>query len=394
MASRRTFMQVASGSLAALGLGFRSLFAQAVAYVMGSAPGAETVINGRRCLYFGGTGYYAFQQHPELLNAARDALRQYGMHSATSRNIYGTTPVYLEVEKKAAEFFATEDAAYLASGYLSNIAGLQGLFQTGRYDLFMVDERAHYSITDFVYAPRKPVFTFAHVDPEDLRKQLKAHVKAGERPLVISDGIFPTFGVVAPVPEYVKVLEPYQGAIWLDDAHAIGVLGPHGRGTYEYYGLASDNLFFGGTLSKAIGAFGGIVPGKKNLIQAIRAGHIMNGATAAPSPAAGAAIRGMTLLMEHPELREQLWKNARTLKTGLKQLGFPMNDTPVPVAAWTLKSGQEMDRVHDELMKRGICIQRTQYVGAGPEGALRAVVFATHTTEQIQRLLAELKTLA
>ena len=76
-------------------------------------------------------------------------------------------------------------------------------------------------------------------------------MKAGERPLVISDGIFPTFGVVAPVPEYVKVLEPYQGAIWLDDAHAIGVLGPHGRGTYEYYGLASDNLFFGGTLSKA-----------------------------------------------------------------------------------------------------------------------------------------------
>src|SRR5208337_3013453 len=126
--------------------------------------------------------------------------------SATSRNIYGNTPVYLEVEKKASEFFATEDAAYLASGYLSNIAGLQGLVQTGQYDLFVVDERAHYSITDFVYALQKPVFTFAHKDPEDLEKQLKAHVKAGERPLVISDGIFPTFGEVVPVPEYVKVL--------------------------------------------------------------------------------------------------------------------------------------------------------------------------------------------
>lgn len=218
-------------------------------------------------------------------------------------------------------------------------------------------------------------------------------MQAGERPWVVSDGIFPTFGVVAPVREYFQAVEPYQGAIWLDDAHGVGVLGAHGRGTYEYYGLASDNLFFGGTLSKSVGGHGGIVPGKKNLVQAIRAGHVVNGANASPSPAAAAAVKGMTLLMEHPELRERLWMNARTLKAGLKQLGFPMQDSPVPIAAWRLKSGEEMDRIHADLLKRGICIQRTRYVGAGPEGALRAVVFATHTTGQIERLLAELKSL-
>jgi glycine C-acetyltransferase/8-amino-7-oxononanoate synthase len=393
MASRRTFIQMTSGSIMTLGLGIRSLLAQSVVYLMGGPPGPETIINGRRCLYFGGTGYYAFQEHPELIRAAHEALDKYGMHTATSRNIYGTTPLYREVEEKAAQFFGTEDAVYLPSGYLSNIAGFQGLIQTGQYDMFVVDAEPHWSISDFIYAMRKPVYTFAHGDPDDLRKQLKAHVQAGERPLVVSDGIFPTFGIVAPVREYFQAVEPYQGAIWIDDAHGVGVLGAHGRGTYEYYGLASDNLFFGGTLSKSVGGHGGIVPGKKNLVQAIRAGHIVNGANASPSPAAAAAVQGMTLLMEHPELRERLWMNARTLKAGLKQLGFPMQDSPVPIAAWRLKSGEEMDRIHAELLKREICIQRTRYVGAGPEGALRAVVFATHTTEQIQRLLAELKSL-
>ena len=101
----------------------------------------------------------------------------------------------------------------------------------------------------------------------------------------------------------------------------------------------------------------------------------------------------MELMMAHPELRQQLWRNARQLKSGLKKMGFDQDDSPVPVAAWTLKSGEEMDRVHQKLMERGIAIQRTRYVGAGPNGALRAVVFATHTPEQIARLLGELKTL-
>jgi 7-keto-8-aminopelargonate synthetase-like enzyme len=99
----------------------------------------------------------------------------------------------------------------------------------------------------------------------------------------------------------------------------------------------------------------------------------------------------MKLLMTRPELRTQLWRNARQLKAGLKRMGFEQDDSPVPVAAWTLKTGEDMDRVHAELMNRGIAIQRTRYVGAGPNGALRAVVFANHKPEQINRLLTELK---
>jgi 7-keto-8-aminopelargonate synthetase-like enzyme len=360
---------------------------------MDSGPGPETIINGKRLVYFGGTGYFGFQTHPEIIKAAQKALAEFGICPATSRNVFGTSPLYLEVEKKAREFFGTDDSIYLPSGYLVNIAGFQSLTQLGRFDAMFVDEGAHWSITDFMYAVQKPVYTFAHGDAEDLGRKLKANLQPGQKPLVASDGIFPTFGKIAPIPEYFRQVEAYDGCLWLDDCHAIGVLGANGRGTYEHFGLKSDRLYFGGTLSKAVGAHGGIIPGKEEFVLPIRAGHIVNGANASLSAAAAAALKGMELMMTQPELRQQLWRNAHQLKSGLKAMGFDQDDSPVPVAAWVLKTGEAMDRVHAELMGRGIAIQRTRYVGAGPNGALRAVVFANHTPKQIDRLLSELKSL-
>ena len=397
MVSRRSLFKGAVAGFITAGMGARNLLAQLIGsrykFTMDSGPGPETVINGKRCLYFGGTGYFGFQTNPDLIQAAQKGLAEFGMGTATSRNIFGTSPLHLEVEKKAREFFGSEDAIYLPSGYLINIAAFQALTQLKRFDVMFVDEGAHWSITDFMYAVEKPVFTFAHGDAEDLGRRLKANLQAGQKPLVVSDGIFPTFGKIAPIPSYFQLIEPYDGCMWLDDCHAVGVLGEHGRGTYEYYGMHSDRLYFGGTLSKAVGAHGGIIPGKEEFVLPIRSGHIANGANASVSAAAAAAAKGLDLLMTQPELRQQLWRNARQLKRGLRAMGFDQDDSPVPAAAWALKTSQDMDRVHGALMERGIAIQRTHYVGAGPNGLLRAVVFANHTPEQIDRMLNALKSL-
>jgi len=397
MLNRRNLFKGTVVGFMTAGIGVRNLLAQLIGsrykFTMDSGPGPETVINGKRYLYFGGTGYFGFQTHPELIQAAQKGLAEFGLCTATSRNIFGTSPLHLEVEKKAREFFDSEDAIYLPSGYLINIAGFQALTQSKRFDVMFVDEGAHWSITDFMYAVQKPVFTFAHGDAEDLGRKLKANLQPGQRPLVASDGIFPTFGKIAPLPLYLKLVESYDGCMWVDDCHAIGVLGEHGRGTYEHYGMHSDRLYFGGTLSKAVGAHGGIIPGKEEFVLPIRAGHIANGANASVSAAAAAAVKGLDLMMARPELRQQLWHNARHLKSGLNAMGFDQDDTPVPAAAWALKSAEDMDRVHSALMERGIAIQRTHYVGAGPNGLLRAVVFANHKPDQIDRMLKELKSL-
>jgi 7-keto-8-aminopelargonate synthetase-like enzyme len=195
------------------------------------------------------------------------------------------------------------------------------------------------------------------------------------------------------VPDYIKVIDQYQGVLWLDDAHGVGVLGPNGRGTYDYHGVKGDRLFFGGTMSKAVGGYGGIVPTTSQVARDIRGGHIMAGATMPPSAAAAASVKGMELLMAHPEWRTRLWDNAKRLKAGIKQMGFAVNDTVVPVVSFPLKKAEDMERVHGELLDRGICIQLSHYVGAGPAGVLRMVAFATHTDEQIDRLLAALKSL-
>ncbi len=399
MSDRRGFLRQVLAAAAAIGGAARGLLARPAAalkrFLMESPPGTETVINGKRCLYFGGTSYYTLQTHPEVLRAAHEAIDRFGMHSSTSRASggYGNTPLYEEVERVAAQFFATEDAAYIASGYLTDMAALQALRHQHGFDVIFQDAMGHYSLVDFSGSFGLPVVPFAHRDPDDLAKKIKAHLKAGQKPIVLSDGIFPVPGEIAPVPDYVKVLAPYDGLLWLDDCHALGVIGPNGRGTYDHFGVKGARFYFGGTMSKAIGGYGGIVPTTAALATEIRSGHVMAGATMPPSAAAGAAVRGMRLLLAHPEWRTKLWANAKRLKDGIRRMGFPVNDTVVPVVSFALKTAADMERVHTELMNRGIVIQLSHYVGAGPAGVLRMVVFATHTNEQIDRLLAALKAL-
>ncbi len=397
MSTRRSFLRHVVAGAAVLGAGARELLAQPAAvvrrFLMESPPGTETTINGKRCLYFGGTSYYTLQNHPEVLKAAHDAIDRYGMHSSTSRSSggYGNTPLYEEVERVATQFFGTDDAAYVASGYLTNTAAIQILHEQRRFDVIFQDAVSHYSIRDFSHGLGTPVITYAHADPEDLARKLTASLKPGQKPLVMTDGIFPVPGEIAPVPALLRTIEPYDGVLWLDDCHAMGVIGPKGRGTYDYWGVKSDRALFGGTLSKAIGGHGGIIPTSRALADGIRGGHIMAGATMPPSAAAAAGVKGMQLLTAHPEWRTKLWDNAKRLKAGIGGLGFKVDDTYVPVVAFALKTASDMERVHAELMNRGIVIQLSHYVGVGPEGILRAVVFATHTPAQIDRLLAELK---
>jgi len=361
-------------------------------YIMESAPGPVTTINGRPYLYFGGTGYYALHGHPELINAAVAAVKKYGVHPGTSRSGFGNNPVLLEVEKRIADYFGVEDAFYFVSGYLGTLVLVQTL--KDKYDVIVMDETAHFSVKDGVYSTRKKVLTFKHRDPEDLKQTLKKELKPGERPLLCTDGIFPTFGVIAPVPEYLEALKPYGGLIVLDDAHSVGVLGPNGRGTYDHFGLKGDNLYFCGTLSKAFGGEGGFICGSKEFIeQAKLTTGIYSGATPTGNATAAAAAKGVEIVKNHPEMRDRLRRNVKLVKAGLKKLGFPVNDSPVPIVTWSLKSADEMLRVHRALMDRGIVVPYSRYVGAPAGGVLRASIFSEHTEAQINRLLVELKSL-
>ncbi len=361
-------------------------------FIMESAPGPETVINGRRCLYFGGTGYFALHGHPEVIAAGIAAFRKYGTHSATSRTGFGNTPVQVALERKIAEFFGTEDSLHFVSGYLDNLFLVQAL--KDRVGAIFIDETSHFSIRDAVYSALKPVTTYRHRDPDDLALKLKQNLKAGDIPLVMSDGIFPTFGLIAPAPDYLKVIEPYGGYLCLDDSHSVGVLGPNGRGTYEHYGIRSDRCFYAGTMSKAFGGHGGFIPASKAFIDHIKAtSGAYPGATPSPTPAMAASLKGLEIVKREPERRARLMRNVARAKTGMKSLGFEMNDNPVPIVTWVMKSAEDMKKVQKELLDKGIAVALLKYVGAPAGGVLRASIFSEHTPDQIDRLLFELKRL-
>ncbi len=403
MPGRREFLAKSLAGFLALNHAFGGVFADdepplgdapapAGGFIMGSAPGPETVINGKRCLYFGGTGYFALHGHPEVIEAGVAAFRKFGCHSATSRTGFGNTPVQIELERKIAEYFGTEDSIHFVSGYLDNLFLVQAL--KDKVGAIFIDETAHFSIRDAVYSALKPVFTYKHRDPEDLARTLKLRLNAGDIPLVMTDGIFPTFGLIAPVPDYVKILEPYQGYLCLDDSHSVGVLGPNGRGTYEHFGVKSDRCYFAGTMSKAFGGHGGFIAATKAFIDHIKATcGAYPGATPSPTPAMAASIKGLEIVKREPQRRERLRRNVVMAKAGLKKLGFEMNDNPVPIVTWVMKSADEMKKVQKALLDKGIAIALLKYVGAPAGGVLRASIFSEHTPAQIERLLSELKQL-
>ncbi|OGD20003.1 MAG: hypothetical protein A2W03_16015 [Candidatus Aminicenantes bacterium RBG_16_63_16] len=357
--------------------------------VMESPPGAVTVIDGKRCIYFGGTGYFGLQGHPGLIRAGIEAFRSFGTHSATSRAGFGNNPALAAVETRLREFFGTAEAAYFGSGYLSLLILAQAL--KAEFDAVFIDEAAHVSVVDAAASVKKPVFPFRHRDPGDLEARLRKKLRPGWRPLVMTDGVFPVYGKIAPLPEYVRTLAPCRGLLAVDDAHGAGVLGPNGRGVREHFGLPPEAAHLAGTLSKAFGGHGGFIVGGRKLIASVRKQNAYLGSTPTPTPVAAAAAKGIEILGSHPEMRARLRRNAALAKAGLRKIGVEADDTPVPIAAWSLRTNAAMEKIQRALFDRGIAIALMKYPGTPPQGVLRITVFSTHTTAQIEQLIDGLR---
>ena len=371
--------------------------------MMQGPPDTTTIIEGESYLYFGGTGYLGLHTHPEVIDAACQATRQWGTGSATSRAGWGTSPPVREVERLAAEFWQAEEAFYFPSGYLGNHLLLAAILEEG--DALFIDENAHYSIGDACRLLGVPVVPFATCDPQALADALSLHLRAGQTPVVVSDGVFASRGTMAPVPEYLDILQAYEGSkLCLDDCHGVGVLGSGGRGSYEHHGLdlstvnqwgvqtTSPALYAVGTLSKAFGGHGGILYGSVSLVDAARKScHYFSGASAPTNAAAAASAKGLELAQQQPQLIANAQRNAKLLRQGLRDRGLAVEVTPVPFVGVSVGDDANMARLQRCLRQDGIYIAHLQgYAGLSASGVLRITVFATHTPAMIHRLLHSL----
>ena len=354
---------------------------------MESPSGARTVFNGREMDYFAGTGYLGLQNHPAVIQSAQAAIQRYGFSTATSRGGYGEHPVYDELEQEASAYFGAEKVLYFPSGYM----GISILTQAtnNHFDHIFIDSSSHFSLWDAAYATNLPITPFHHLSPQSLADQLRRELRSQMRPLVLSDGVFPVSGEISPLPEYLELVKPIKGLVYIDDAHAVGVLGKNGCGTPEYYAVQDENCHTSATLAKALGGYGGVIWGPAAWVNSIdRASRICAGTSPPPLAVAAASARALAIARTKPELRYHLWDNVALARNGLRALGWDLPDTPVPILCLAARRGVSLERIRDKLFEQAIAVELVRsYTSTPVGGAIRIAIFATHSKAQIERLI-------
>jgi len=359
-------------------------------YRLESPIGPRVTINGREVDYFCGTGYLALQSHPDVIRATEETLKKYGVSTATSRGGFGEHPVYDELEKQACAYFDAEKALFFPSGYM----GMGILLQTDTTtnDHIFIDSDAHYSLWDAAQASTRIITVFRHRSPDDLAAKIRAELLPGERPLVISDAVFPISGELVPLPDYLSVVDSYNGHIFLDDAHGMGVLGDYGRGILDHFKLIPERVKVSGTLAKALGGYGGIITGPAEWIDLVdQNSGVMIGASPPPLVTAAASAKALEIARINPELRDQLQVNVKQARDGLRTIGWDLEETPVPIICLPAPDGKKLAELSATLFEQGIAVDHVRnYTSTPSGGALRVAICARHSREQIDRLVQTL----
>jgi len=336
----------------------------------------------RTLIYFSGCDYFRLSRHPAVTSAARVALEKTGLNVAASRLTTGNRKLYAELEKKLAAFFGTESAVILPNGYLAPMAAAQAL--AGEFSHVLVDELSHAALVDAVRVLNCRVKSFAHRDVAALDRII-AKLPRGSRPILFTDGMFSHDGSVAPLADYLKILPP-SGMILVDDAHGAGLLGAKGRGTLEHAGVNRERIIQCATLSKAFGAYGGVILGTCTLRnKIIERSRIFAGSTPLPPPLAGAALAAIKILKRDPKRRKRLFHNVSYLRSKLRQSGWEIAETPGPIVRLPLLNSTAANLLEKRLLAAGIYPPHIKYGKASAAGFFRFVISSEHTEEHLRK---------
>lgn len=356
--------------------------------IMESPVGAEIVIDGRAYVNFAGSSYLGLAGVPEILAAGAEALRTNGSGYQLARQYNITTCGHEDAEREATAYFGTEAALYLAGGYFFGLVVFTAIRED--FDAIFLDERAHHCLRDGAAASGLPLHTFRHRDPVDLKSQLRKTLRGKEKPAIVTDGLYSTFGELAPLDELAEVAAEFDGRLVVDESHSFGVFGALGRGAWEHFRVHPSQVLAGGSTSKALGVVGGIIPGTSEEIEKLRNSPASRGASHGLPAAAAMCAASLRYIRRHPELRERLHTNTRRLKSGLRRIGLSVSDNLAPVATLLTAPDRSMQALRNELMAEGICVLHSNYIGSGDRGVIRCGIFADHTPEHIDRLLEAL----
>jgi glycine C-acetyltransferase/8-amino-7-oxononanoate synthase len=343
-------------------------------------------IDGQEVLLLASNDYLGLAGHPDIIDAAAEATRRYGVGSGASRLVSGTLPPHRDMERALARFKKTASALAFGSGYLANLGTIPALI--GRGGLILADRLCHASLIDACRLSGADFRVYHHNDLAHLATLLSRR-KAVRRTLVVTDGVFSMDGDVAPLPELFDLARRYDAELYVDDAHGTGVMGETGRGTLEHFHLEDAVPFHMGTLSKAVGCIGGFVAGTEPLVTyLLNTSRSFMYTTAPPPGAAAAVIAALGIIQREPERRQRLWANRDRLCAGLNRLGFSIGASASPIIPIIIGRADRALVFAKQLLLNGVFAPAIRPPTV-PESTsrIRVTITSEHTPTQIDQAL-------
>lgn len=348
----------------------------------------EAMIAGRPTVLVGTNNYLGLTFDPAILDAAAAAMHEQGSGTTGSRMANGSFHSHAALEQAFADFYGYPSAMLFSTGYQTNLGLLMGLLRPG--DKVVLDAHSHACIYDGCRISGADYFAFKHNDADDLRKRLRRLGADAEGALVITEGLYSMWGDTAPLADLCAVAKEFGAWFMVDEAHSFGIYGDTGRGVCEEAGILDQVDFITGTFSKSLASLGGFCVSRHPEMRLLRYGSRPYIFSASSSPASVAAAHtALDAVRGRPELKAQLWANARRLHAGLQGLGYTLASDPSPVIAVQVPSHEDAVRIWNALLENGVYVNLV-IPPAAPDGAslLRCSLSAAHSFDQIDRILA------
>jgi glycine C-acetyltransferase len=353
--------------------------------VIGSPQGSMVAVMDRDVLNLCANNYLGLADHPAVVEAAKEALDRWGYGMASVRFICGTQEVHKELEAALTDFLGTEDTILYSSCFDANGGIFEALLD--ERDAVISDALNHASIIDGIRLCKAKRFRYANRDMDDLERQLKDSADARFR-MVATDGVFSMDGYMAPLPEICELAERYDAMVMVDDSHAVGFIGPNGRGTHEHHGVMGRIDAITGTLGKALGgASGGYVSGRKELVAMLRQRsrpYLFSNSVAPPIVAASLIVLG--LLRNAKDLRQRLADNTKLFRSRMTEEEFDILPGDHPIVPVMIGDAALASRMAAVMLEKGVYVVGFSYPVV-PQGKarIRAQVSAAHSPEELER---------
>ena len=358
--------------------------------------GPEAILNGKRVLMLGSNNYLGLTTHPKVREAAENAIREYGTSMTGSRLVNGSMKLHQELEEKIAHWMGKESALVFTAGYQVNLAALSALL-SNKKTVAVIDRNDHASSYDGVrlgQASGARMGRYTHNDAASLERTL-SELEPDEGAFVITDGVFSTEGEIVHLDQMMPIIKKHNARIFVDDAHALGVIGPGGRGTAHHFGLEKDVDLIGGTFSKSLASIGGWLVGDQRVLEYIRhfAPSFMFAASAAPASVA-AAMAALEVMQEEPWRIGKLKENADYMRAELKKMGFDTGHSETSIIPIYIRQDLRTIMMWRELLEEHH-VYTNPFISPGvppKQAMLRTSYMATHTKEQLDRGLEAFRT--